>query len=183
MLDKSEIAFLATETGAALLCEAESDAGDLHARIARLRRSYSREHVSAALTMLDLRRRAKDKFTRANEMYFTPEGYEQSTGETIARWRADRFPAGAHILDLCCGIGGDAVQLARRGQVTAVDLSPESALCATLNAQAYGTKQSLSVECADVTQLDLRADAVFFDPSRRQRGRRVKSAEQYSPPL
>ncbi len=182
-MNSSDLAYLATEHGATLLRDAASQTGELHSRITKLRRSHPQAQVSAAIALLDLRRRASARFSQADRMFFTPEAFEQSTGETIARWRAGRFPTGGTVLDLCCGIGGDAVQLARRGYVLAVDRSPECALCTKLNAEVYSVADSLSVLCADVSRLSLRADAAFFDPSRRVSGRRVRSSAEYSPPL
>ena len=116
-------------------------------------------------------------------MFFTAEGLEQASSESVARWRASRFPKDALTLDLCCGIGGDSAQLGMRGPALAFDRNPAAALCASLNAEAYGVAQSVSAACADVTRLRLSGDAAFFDPSRRAGGRRARSGEEYSPPL
>src|SRR4051812_30953081 len=43
----------------------------------KLRRDYPADLVAAALTLHELRGRAKQKFSRAGEMYFTRAGYEQ----------------------------------------------------------------------------------------------------------
>ena len=39
----------------------------------------------------ELRRAAVAKFSRAAQMLFTRAGYEQSSSETVARYRADRL--------------------------------------------------------------------------------------------
>ena len=54
----------------------------------RLRKHYPPELVaSATMTLHDLRRHARTKFARADEMFFTRAGLEQSTSGGIAEWR------------------------------------------------------------------------------------------------
>jgi len=183
MLDAPRMAYLKSEAGAELLAEAAALSGSLLNRLTRLRRRYPPDLASAALELLELRARAAPKFSRAAAMFFTPEGLEQSSSETIARWRAARFPTGATVLDLCCGIGGDALALGAHGQTLAFDFDSTTALCARANACVYDAGATVAVACADVTKLRLRGDAAFFDPSRRREGRRVREAGLYSPPL
>src|SRR5579859_5814886 len=66
----------------------------------RLRREYPAALVAAAMTQQDLRRVAEAKFSRAADMLFTRAGYEQSSSETIARYRAARLRHAARIADL-----------------------------------------------------------------------------------
>src|SRR5437867_771632 len=131
MLSPELIRFLRSAGGVDLLAEAASLPPDELTRISHLRKFHPPERVAAAIELLDLRARSRAKFSRANEMFFTREGLEQSSGEAVANWRAARFSEGATILDLCCGIGGDAVALASRGDVFCFDISPLSAACAT----------------------------------------------------
>ena len=79
--------------------------------------------AAAAVTQATLRRRARAKFgADADLMWFTPDGVEQATRREVADHRASRFAALAAALgrlpavaDLCCGVGGDLVALARAG--------------------------------------------------------------------
>src|SRR5436309_15782921 len=57
----------------------------------RLRAAFPDALVRAALTLRDLRRKATVKFTRAEQMWFTPAGLEQATSEPVARHKAKRF--------------------------------------------------------------------------------------------
>ena len=50
---------------------------------------------------------------RRRAQFFTPVGWEQATDELIAAYKASRFPADGPVADLCCGIGGDLLVLAR----------------------------------------------------------------------
>src|SRR6266513_802673 len=126
MLSPELIHFLRSPAGVDLLAETATLPPDELTRISHLRKSHPPDQVAAAVDLLDLRVRARAKFSRAGEMFFTREGLEQSSSEAVANWRAARFPDGASVVDLCCGIGGDAVALAIRGDVFCFDISPLS---------------------------------------------------------
>ncbi|MFK8912662.1 methyltransferase domain-containing protein, partial [Streptomyces sp. YS-3] len=155
----------------------------------RLRRSHAPELVSAALGQARLRQRAVAKFGAddAYRMFFTPNGVEQSTRASVAAYRARVFAAQGvrSVADLCCGIGGDALALARAGiSVLAVDRDELTAEVARANAAALGLAELIEVRCADVTDVDTSGwDAVFVDPARRGGRGRVFDPEAYSPPL
>lgn len=155
----------------------------------RLRRDHPPALVSAALTQATLRQRAVAKFGSedAHRMYFTPNGVEQSTRTSVAAYRAARLAEFGvrRTADLCCGIGGDAIALARTGiSVLAVDRDPLTCAVARANAQALGLAELIEIRCADVTNIDTRSfDAVFVDPARRGGRGRVFDPEAYSPPL
>ncbi|PZG70786.1 SAM-dependent methyltransferase, partial [Streptomyces sp. NTH33] len=89
------------------------------------------------------------------------------------------------VADLCCGIGGDAIALARAGiRVLAVDRDPLTAAAARANAEALGLTGLIEVREADVTEVDPSPyDAVFVDPARRGGRGRIFDPEAYSPPL
>ena len=57
----------------------------------RLRRDYPAGLVATAMAQQELRRAAEAKFSRAAEMLFTRAGYEQSSSETVAGYRAGRL--------------------------------------------------------------------------------------------
>ncbi|MFE3884738.1 methyltransferase domain-containing protein [Streptomyces lydicus] len=184
------VGLLAPE-GQSLLAELRDHTpSDELAAATRLRRTYPAPLVSAALGQARLRQRAVAKFgADAGRMYFTPNGVEQSTRATVAAHRAARLAAlGVRTLaDLCCGIGGDAIALARAGiRVLAVDRDPLACAAARANAEALGLTELIEVRCADVTEVDTAGyDAVFVDPARRSkaRGGRIFDPEAYSPPL
>jgi len=189
--DGDTFADLLTPEGQALLAELrDHDPSDELAAATRLRRTHPAALVSAALGQARLRQRAVAKFgADAWRMYFTPNGVEQSTRATVAAHRATRLAAlGVRSLaDLCCGIGGDAIALARAGiRVLAVDRDPLACAAARANAEALGLAELIEVRCADVTEVDTAGyDAVFVDPARRSkaRGGRIFDPEAYSPPL
>ncbi|MFF8541462.1 methyltransferase domain-containing protein [Streptomyces werraensis] len=187
----NDLAPLLTPEGRALLDEVrDTDPAHELAVATRLRRDHPAELVSAALGQARLRQRAVAKFGEedAARMFFTPNGVEQSTRRSVAAYRAERLRAAGvrSVADLCCGIGGDAVALARAGiRVLAVDRDPRAAAAARANAEALGLAGLIEVHEADVTEVDTSGyDAVFVDPARRSSKRgRIFDPEAYSPPL
>ncbi|MEU0335034.1 class I SAM-dependent methyltransferase [Streptomyces sp. NPDC006193] len=186
----NDLALLLTPEGRALLDEVRGTApADELAVATRLRRDHPAELVSAALGQARLRRRAAAKFgdEDAGRMFFTPNGVEQSTRAAVAAYRARRFRelGVTSVADLCCGIGGDAIALARAGiRVLAVDRDAPTAAAARANAEALGLAGLIEVREADVTQVDTSSfDAVFVDPARRGGRGRIFDPEAYSPPL
>ncbi|MDH6440649.1 SAM-dependent methyltransferase [Streptomyces sp. SAI-144] len=186
----NDLAPLLTPEGRALLDDVRGTApADELAVATRLRRGHPAELVSAALGQARLRQRAAAKFGAedAERMFFTPNGVEQSTRASVAAHRAERLRAlgVTSVADLCCGIGGDAIALARAGiRVLAVDRDPLTAAAARANADALGLADLIDVREADVTEVDTASyDAVFVDPARRGGRGRIFDPEAYSPPL
>ncbi|MFI9820036.1 methyltransferase domain-containing protein [Streptomyces sp. NPDC052013] len=186
----NDLAPLLTPEGRALLEEVrDTDPAHELAVATRLRREHPAELVSAALGQARLRQRAVAKFGEedARRMFFTPNGVEQSTRASVAAYRARRFSelGVTSVADLCCGIGGDAIALARAGiRVLAVDRDPLTAAAARANADALGLTGLIEVRQADVTEVDTAGyDAVFVDPARRGGRGRIFDPEAYSPPL
>jgi len=157
-----------------------------------LRRQYPAELAAAAMAQYELRLAARAKFSRAMEMLFTRDGYEQASAEPIARHRAARFRGASRVADLCCGIGGDLIALASapesaapepRGTVLAVDRDEVHARLALHNAGVYGAAASVTACVADVRDVALDGvDAVFIDPARRSGTRRFRAGVS-QPPL
>lgn len=152
--------------------------------LTRLQRHFDSELAKAALETVILRRKARSKFVRAEQMYFIREALEQASGETIARYRAERFAHFDSLADLGCGVGGDTLALAAHGNVAAVDTDPLRLALAARNLAAYGVRERVTLINDDVTQMQLpRVGAFFFDPARRSAGRRRFSVHAYQPPL
>ena len=149
-----------------------------------LRDRYPADLVAAALTQQALRTAAREKFSLADEMFFTRDGLEQASGEQAARHSARRFAGLALVADLCCGIGGDLTALARGAQqVLAVDADFDNLQFATRNAAVYGASGAVSPVCGDVRDLRLAGiPAAFIDPARRDGGHRLRPGDS-RPPL
>lgn len=185
-MDLAGLDALLSPPGQALLAELAHDDLSPGRELAlndRLRKRYPPELVVVALELAQLRLRARSKFSRAEEMFFTREGLEQASSELVARHRARRYEPDRLLADLCCGIGGDLTALGSGRPALAVDRDPLHARMAELNARAYGALY-LEVRCEDVTETSLRGvEAVFVDPARRRGGRRELRPQESSPPL
>jgi hypothetical protein len=153
--------------------------------IALLRKEFAPNLAAAAVETVQLRRRARAKWSRADEMYWEREALEQATGEIVARHRAQRYAEhGGLIFDLCCSIGGDLLALAAVGDVLGVDRDPLRLAIAQANAAVYGVAKRVMVREGDVVAWEPVPGAlVFFDPARRAGGRRRWSPNDYEPPL
>jgi SAM-dependent methyltransferase len=148
-----------------------------------LRAAYPVDLVVDALAQHELRLRARAKFSRAMDMFFTRPGLEQASAEVIARHRISRYAGAELVADLCCGIGGDLTALAAGRRVLAVDRDPLHLRMALANAGAYGVAAGVTAVAADVRGVALRGvDGVFIDPARRAGQRRLRAGDS-EPPL
>ncbi|MBU2668711.1 methyltransferase domain-containing protein [Actinoplanes bogorensis] len=173
----------------ALALASEITSGDPLAAASAMRaRGVPPELAAAALTQVDLRRRAASKFgADAASMFFTRAGLEQATRAVVANRRAARLVAAGvtTLADLGCGLGSEAIAAARAGiEVYAVDSDPATAEIAAANVTALGLDHRVTVRCEDATAVRVEDfDAVFADPARRRAGRgRVFDPNSYSPP-
>ena len=178
-----EISYFGTPEGRALLQEAVQTQDNEIRLLERLRRAYPHDMCRAAVGLAELRKRGKGKFSRAEDMVFDREGLEQASGEIIARHRARRYAGFGRVADLCCGIGGDTTALSAVGEVVAVDRDPARVAMARWNASVYAAPHRVRGVVADVTDWVPVAEALFMDPSRRDRDRRMSSIHAYLPPV
>ncbi|MBS0204553.1 MAG: methyltransferase domain-containing protein [Planctomycetes bacterium] len=148
----------------------------------QLRQQFSDELVRAAVSLHELRRKAAGKFTKAASMWFDRRGLEQSTAEQVSHHKAARFDDA--VWDLCCGIGGDAIAIAERCSVTAIDLNPAACQRTRWNAEAYGVESRLETRTADVLTLQPEGVWIHVDPDRRAGSEgKASRIEDYVPGL
>lgn len=173
--------FFRTAQGEELLAEAAALGADELRASQILRARFPADLCRAALALVQLRQAAREKFSLADRMYFDREGLEMASREEISTYRANRFQDCQTVADLGCGIGGDLLGLAARCRVQAIELDRLRLEMARLNLEAAGLGAALIQ--ADLRHFRIRADGIFLDPARRQKGRRMRSAQDYSPPL
>lgn len=165
------------------LATQQADPGGLAAATA-LRAAFPAPLAAAALTQVDLRRRAVTKFgPHAAAMFFTRDGLEQATRPEVAAHHAARFVAAGvtRVVDLGCGIGSDALACAAAGlTVVAVERDPATAAVARLNLGARAEVVEGDAESL-VHELVSADDGVFCDPARRSAAGRLWRVEDFSP--
>jgi hypothetical protein len=148
--------------------------------IASLRKIGPAELVPLAMDLAIARRKLLPKFgSRAATMVADPAGAEMASSMVSARHKAARFAKSAShpILDLCSGIGGDALGFPANSSIQHFDVHPVRAWMASTN-----TGQPHTV--ADVTTVDLPEGDFLLDPARRDTGnRRATSAAEITPGL
>lgn len=181
----ADIHWLTSPAGQEALAELAnpSDAGKKLAvqAAARLRKKHSAARTHLLLEQRELRWRARDKFLRSSELYYTRKGLEQASDEFVARVKAGRFPHAGAVADLCCGIGGDLLQLATRGPTVGYEADAATAYIAAANLSGRGLAGStVRNEFAGIAAVEQVA-AWHIDPDRRATGTRVVEIDDYEP--
>lgn len=162
-------------------------------RIAKtLRKTTTPTRSALVMEQAQLRLRAKKKFSKAAEMFFTRRGLEQATGERIAAYKASRFAGLDRVADVCCGIGGDLIALANRESpqteasqtTTGVDVDEHTCLFAARNVQVNcRDSKQVDLQQVDFQKFDVAAfEGIHIDPDRRIESRTVHG-NQFSPNL
>lgn len=152
------------------------------ASVSRLRKRGSAEEVSVALELTIARRKAEAKFPgRASSLIADVEGIEQATSLRTATHKARRFlDAGVmQVLDLCCGIGGDAMGFVAAGlEVHATDRDPVRAWMTHRNANCIARPGGAEA----YTDADAPVGfGLHLDPARRTDAGRVFRLADYQP--
>lgn len=182
-----DLEFLLTPEGAELLELPLS--GDPLSRQKQLRKRCETWQALAVAELGSLRHRAAagGRFPAewAGRMLLTDVLLQQASSVRVAIYKGRKLAALAagEVVDLCSGLGADAVGAALAGvSVVGVDRSEEAVLCAAHNAAVVGVEDRCDVRQGDVTELELPADGVVHvDPDRRPGGRRVVDWKDYSP--
>jgi SAM-dependent methyltransferase len=158
---------------------------DFLAHFQSLSRQYPVDLVRAALEIAILRIEAVGKFPFADQLYLTREALEQASGWQVSSYRAQRYRDFVCVADLGCSVGGDTLALAQVAQVIGIDLDKTRLQMARANLDALNLGERVILAQADLKVcLPLKpSTALFFDPARRQKGRRVRSVLRYQPPL
>ena len=149
------------------------------AAVAALRKLASPELVRAALALSEARRKAATKFPdRAATLLADPEGVEVASSLATARHKAARWAQlgqANRVVDLCCGIGGDAIALTEAGlDVLGIDRDPVRAWMASRNADC-------ETAVADAADVDVSGGLVHLDPARRSSAGRAWRLADYQP--
>ncbi len=147
-------------------------------------RGHDQRRTSAVLGAATARRRARDRWPDADQLLFTREALEQASDPQVARWRARRLAVeGRPVMDVCAGIGGDALALAELGaRVMAVDHVPGRLVLLEHNARVRGLEVATHVADALATSAPP-GWWVHADPGRRRGERRVRALREHLPPV
>jgi len=172
-----------TSSGCALLAAAADLADPTPAAVARLRRLGDADLVRRAIELADARRRAAGRLADAEHLLLDRAGAEMATSTDIARWKARRFVefGARRVLDLCAGIGGDAIGLALAGiEPILVDRDRVRLIAARRNV-ALVLGHPPPALLADVATLPFSLLPFHLDPDRRAGGKRTWRYEELVP--
>ncbi|MEE2890046.1 MAG: class I SAM-dependent methyltransferase, partial [Planctomycetota bacterium] len=134
------------------------------------------------LSLLEARRRASGRLEDHDHLWLTVDSTQQATRTSVARHKAQRFRSvlgDGPVIDLCCGIGSDAMALAEGGAVILVDHDPVRLELARANLER--TNSPPWALCADACALPLPALPLHIDPDRRKGTQRRHRYDQMDP--
>jgi hypothetical protein len=108
---------------------------------------WTREQAQMLTDMLELRQRAAAKLENPQLWWLTQRGLEQASGTLVARYKAEAYfrreTQNERVFDICSGIGGDLMELARTGHVVSVDQDPRLIELQKLTAKALGLESRI----------------------------------------
>lgn len=201
-MDLDDYIWLTGHEAADWLLDLARDNRPLHQQLARLRKQLTGARARLVVQQAGLRRRAAEKFGPwGKQMFFTDIGLQQATDRWIAAHKAARFPQAVSVHDLCCGIGGDLLGLATRGERTGGnpsatnrskgsrtigwDLSERMVLLAGANLRIVlgeNGGELAEVRTGDVERLRLPSGAMWhLDPDRRPQQQRSTHVALHCP--
>lgn len=182
-MDRDPWAWTETAEGRALIDAATALEEVTPAAIARLRRSHDADAVRRALELVEARRRAEGRLEDAGALLLDRTATEQASSTDVARWKARRFAAAGvdRVLDLCAGIGGDAIGFTLEGiEPVLVERDPIRLAAARHNVARFLGCPPPAI-LTDVTDLEPTQHAFHLDPDRRPGGRRSWRYEDVLP--
>jgi len=149
-----------------------------------LRKQVGDEWSRELLEIISVQSKANKKFGEGVWMA-TARSIEQASDQVVANYKASLM-GDRVVIDLCGGIGGDAMALAKRGGVITIDRDPKMTMMASENLKFIGASNAAAI-CADVTTY-LSPEPVadhrigfHIDPDRRPQDRRTSAPVAYEP--
>lgn len=171
-----------------LVCQLKPKEEDYLLHFQRLSRQFSPNLVQAALETAILRQKASVKFPFAEHLFFTRDALEQASAWDIAFYRAKRYARFERVFDLGCSVGCDSLALSQFLPTIGLDRDPLRLAMAQANLRFVNRAKAAEVILADLNvsipvSWENPHQALFFDPARREDGKRLHHVEQYQPPL
>jgi len=165
-------------------------------RIFLEKKGFGKPEIEKLLEVVHLRIKGKKKFPRAHQMKFNRDGLAQASSKHVAEYRTwkmrQKLGEVQKSLDVGGGIGGDTIAMALRWKVLSVERNPITMEMLKHNVQVYNANKNVDFILGDILKLlddsefqkkleDI--NCIFFDPSRRAKGKRTVKIEEYEPHL
>lgn len=152
------------------------DALRLQQRLGKEFSSQDRLHISEWLSLAP---KVAHKF-QSGALLCDRLAYEQSTGKSLALWKASLWPNDCSMADLCCGMGGDSLFLPSTVQVIGVDLDPFRIAMFKENTLRLGTSRGTLI--GNALHKTNHCDFFQIDPARRSRmGQNQRKMDEIQP--
>jgi hypothetical protein len=170
------------------LHEKYSDPLGLQTALRRSFRDLDPDLLRAAMAQCHLMNRARAKAHVDHRTLFTRKALEQASSAETSRLHASLLVGMRTLLDICSGIGIDAIALGGSAErIVAIEADASVAAMLGWNLRVNGVPTGLVMRgdarrVLDALRLE-HVDGVFADPDRRPGDRRTRDAESYSPPL
>lgn len=143
-----------------------------------LRLKYSNKNseiLNFAITQIDCRQRSKSKLAswikNAHFLFPSTLSFEQSTSELLAEFHASIISDSQTVLDMTCGLGIDAMTIAKKSKyVKAIELNESIVAVATHNAKVCNISNIEFINDDSIRYLKNTSecfDVIFVDPARR----------------
>ena len=150
--------------------------------------SWKREQIEAVTEMLALRRRAAAKLEHPHLWWLTQRGLEQASGTKVARYKAETYfrrdNLERDVFDICSGVGGDLMEMARQGLVVSVDQDSRLIDLQRLTADALGLGSQIRFMNRPLDVKHVRSEALWhLDPDRRVGEKKSVQPLCFSPTL
>ncbi|MGK2965673.1 MAG: THUMP-like domain-containing protein [Tepidiformaceae bacterium] len=181
-MDLAAARYLTSPTGLSALAALPPTLGSLspNALVAELRRDHGPNEASALATQVTLRAAAFGRWGELPVPLLTREGLEMMTHPVLSRRRAERLRTlGFPVVDLTCGLGGDAHAIISAG-VPLLGVERDAVTAALASHNLGGC---VVIGDALSPPADMSRAAVFIDPSRRSGNLRRFDPSAFSPPL
>jgi len=128
----------------------------------KLSKKFTAQERHALIHYLEILPKIREKF--GADLICDRLAYEQATAKDISEYKAQLWPSGAKIADLCCGMGGDSFWLPTGALATGADIAPERVLMFNENMRRLGLLHRAVLQNAlEITG----GDFFCIDPARR----------------
>ncbi|MEM6689630.1 MAG: hypothetical protein AAF664_09400 [Planctomycetota bacterium] len=140
------------------------------------------------LDSVELRKKTLSKLPPSERWYLvTRRSLQQATAWQVAHWKASRFPLGQTLTDVCSGIGGDAITLAKAHEVQCIERDTIVLECLRWNLSTHLSRE-VSIETRDFDASCVTPGGyLHIDPDRRAlangKETRTINVDRFSPSL
>lgn len=153
--------------------------------IEKLRKQFGREMTESAIRINTSRQKALGKFSQSAELWLDVVRVEQATHQQVSIHKSQRFQ-NKMVADLCCGVGGDSLSLAKTASaLIALDKDYDTLRRLEYNLKVTSARPPYQMVMADANRFCFGSELyLHVDPDRRaadRSGRPQFQIDAYQP--